>query len=193
MGNIVLTSCGIIDEDFKERFYGVVSKDDLANRKVVYITTAMDGEPDDDRTWVDEEFATILELGISKENIVEYKIGKSEEDIDDFDIIYMMGGNTFYLLDVIRKTGFGEKIRGFLSKGKIYIGSSAGSIIMGNTIEAAALFDENNVGMTEFTALKLVDGIIVPHANRKEAFINNLRSETNEKIIPLYDGGGIIV
>lgn len=193
MSNIVLTSCGIIDEDFKNRFYALVSKDDLKNKKVLYITTAMDGESDNDRTWADEEFATILELGISEENIVEYKIGKSEEDINDFDIMYMLGGNTFYLLDIIRKTGFDKMINNFLSKGKVYIGSSAGSIIMGSTIETASPFDENNVGMTDFTGLKLVDGIIIPHANRKEEFIDNLKSKTDEKIIPLYDGDGIIV
>ena len=139
-----------------------------------------------------KDFEWIISDDGSIDNTEELVLAWQSQD-NGFDIIYMMGGNTFYLLDVIRKTSFDDKIRDFLSKGKIYIGSSAGSIIIGNTIEAAAPFDENNVGMAEFTALKLVDGIVVPHANRKEAFINNLRSETDEKIIPLYDGDGIIV
>ena len=193
MSNIVLTSCGIIDEDFKSRFYEVIPKDELKNKKILYVTTAMDGESDDDRSWADKEYKTILELGISEKNIVEYKIGKSQDNLEDFDIMYMMGGNTFYLLDVIRKTGFDRMINNFLNAKKLYIGSSAGSIIIGNSIETAAPFDDNNVGMTEFSSLKLVDGIIIPHANKKEEFIDSLKKETDEKIIPLCDGNGIIV
>jgi dipeptidase E len=193
MSNIVLTSCGIIDEDFKSRFYEVIPKDELKNKKILYVTTAMDGESDDDRSWADKEYKTILELGVSEKNIVEYKIGKSQDNLEDFDIMYMMGGNTFYLLDVIRKTGFDRMINNFLNAKKLYIGSSAGSIIIGNSIETAAPFDDNNVGMTEFSSLKLVDGIIIPHANKKEEFIDSLKKEMDEKIIPLCDGNGIIV
>ena len=85
MNNIVLTSCGIRKESFKKRFYEIVSKEELNNKKVLYITTASDGE-DDDKTWMDEEYKTILDLGINESNIIEYKIG-NDINIDDFDII----------------------------------------------------------------------------------------------------------
>ena len=102
MNNIVLTSCGIRNDNFKNEFYNIISKEELSNKKVLYITTAIDGEKDDNKDWVIEEYNTILDLGIKEENIIEYKIG-NELNIDDFDIIYMMGGNTFYLMDMIRK------------------------------------------------------------------------------------------
>ena len=82
---------------------------------------------------MDVEYNTILDLGIKKENIIEYKIG-NEINLDDYDIIYMMGGNTFYLLDTIRKYNFDKDIISFLEKGKLYIGSSAGSEILGNSV-----------------------------------------------------------
>lgn len=189
MKNIFLTSCGIINNEIKNEFYKTITKD-INDLKVLYITTASDGEPDDDKTWMDEEFKTILDLGIIKENIVEYKIG-NPINIDDYDVMYMMGGNTFYLLDIIRKTNFNEDIRSFINSRKIYIGSSAGSEILGNSIEPALGYDENNVNMTDFTGLKIVDGLIIPHCNRKEEFINNLKKETNEKLYLLYDGDGI--
>ena len=132
MNNIVLTSCGIRKESFKKRFYEIVSKEELNNKKVLYITTASDGEDDDDKTWMDEEYKTILDLGINESNIIEYKIG-NDININDFDIIYMMGGNTFYLLNIIRNTGFDKIIKDFIDNGKIYIGSSAGSEILGKT------------------------------------------------------------
>ena len=192
MRNIVLTSCGIIKEDFKNRFYEIVSKEELKNKKVLYITTASDGDPDDDKSWMNIEFQTILDLGIDKTNIIEYKIGESNIDINDFDIMYMMGGNTFYLLDVIRKTNFDKEIVNFINSGKIYIGSSAGSEILGNSIEPAIGYDDNNVGMIDFTGLKIIDGLIIPHCNRKTDFVESLKNKTTEKLILLYDGDGII-
>ena len=191
MKNIFLTSCGIINDSLKNEFYKKINKD-IKKIKVLYITTASDGEPNDDKTWMDVEFRTILNLGITKDNIVEYKIG-SPINIDDFDIMYMMGGNTFYLLDTIRKTNFDVSIKKFIDSGKIYVGSSAGSEILGNSIDIALGYDDNNVNMTDFTGLKIVDGLIIPHCNRKEDFINKLKNETTEKLFLLYDGEGINV
>ena len=189
MKNIFLTSCGIINNEIKNEFYKVITKD-AKDLKVLYITTASDGETDSDKTWMEEEFQTILNLGILKENIIEHKIG-NPININDFDIMYMMGGNTFYLMNIIRKTNFANDIKNFISSGKIYIGSSAGSEILGNSIDVALGYDDNNVNMTDFTGLKIVDGLIIPHCNRKKEFINKLKNETNEKLYLLYDGDGI--
>ena len=96
MGKIVLTSCGIIDSELKAQFYNLLNKDASA-MKLLYITIAVEGEKDTDRTWLEEEYETILDLGIKEENIKEFKY---EENIDfeDYDAIYMIGGKTFYLL-----------------------------------------------------------------------------------------------
>ena len=189
MKNIILTSCGFRDEDFKNKFYEIISKDELKSKKVLYITTAVDGEKDDNKDWVIKEYKTILDLGINESNITEYKIG-NDINIDNFDIIYMMGGNTIYLLDMVRKYNFGEVIRDFINKGKIYIGSSAGSQILGATIELNALYEDNFVGMTDFTALGIVDREVVPHANKKEELLKNANKDN---LMLLYDGSGIII
>ena len=68
MNNIVLTSCGIRNDDFKNKFYNIVGKQELKNKKVLYITTASDGETGD-KSWMDEEYKTILDLGINEDNI----------------------------------------------------------------------------------------------------------------------------
>ena len=189
MNNIVLTSCGFRDEEFKNRFYKIVSKNDLNNKKVLYITTAVDGEKDDNKDWVNEEYKTILDLGINESNITEYKIG-NDIDINQYDIIYMMGGNTIYLLDMVRKYNFDEVIKDFINKGKIYIGSSAGSQILGSTINLNAIYEDNFVNMTDFTALGIIDKEVVPHANKKTKLLENVNKDD---YILLYDGDGIII
>ena len=160
---------------------------------MLYITTASDGENDSDKSWMDEEYETILDLGFSKENIYEFKIGQKEININDFDVIYMMGGNTFYLMDMIRKYNFDTVIKKAMDNGIIYIGSSAGSIILGNSVEYALPFDENNVDLKDFSGLRIIDGIIIPHANRKEEFISKVKENIGEKLFLLYDEDGIII
>lgn len=193
MKNIILTSCGIINENFKEMFYRIINKNEITNKKVLYITTASDGEKDTDKTWMYNEYKTIINLGFKRENIFEYKIGKDKVNINNYDVIYMMGGNTFYLIDMIKKYNFDKTINTAINNGIVYIGSSAGSIILGNSVEYALPFDENLVNINDFSGLKIVDGIIIPHANKKEDFVNNLKSKTKEKLYLLYDEEGIII
>lgn len=187
---IILTSCGIIDKKLKQEFYKLLNKP-ITEIKVLYITTAIDGEKDTDTSWIDEEFKTILDLGIKKENIKEYKMDY-EIDLSLYDMIYMIGGNTFYLLKKIMETKFDMKLKEAINNGIIYVGSSAGSIILGNTIELALPYDKNEVNLTDFTGLKIVDGIIVPHANRKQDFIAQKREQYKDKIYAISDEHGII-
>ena len=193
MKNIILTSCGIIDEELKKQFYRIINKEEIKDKKVLYITTASDGENDSDKSWMDDEYKTILNLGFEEKNIYEYKIGKKEINIKNFDVIYMMGGNTFYLMDMIRRYNFDKIIKSAIDNGIIYIGSSAGSIILGNSVEYALPFDENNVDLKDFSGLRIIDGIIIPHANRKEEFISKVKENIGEKLFLLYDEDGIII
>lgn len=188
---IVLTSCGIIKDSFKKDFYDLLDKN-IEDIKLLYITTAIDGEPDHDKSWVNEEYKTILDLGIKDENITEFKLDK-EINMNDYDVVYMMGGNTFYLLDQIRKGNWKDKIVEALNNGVIYIGSSAGSAILGKSIEIALDFDKNVVDMKDYTGLGLIDGIVMPHCNQCEDYVEDLKNKTIDKLYLLYDEDGIII
>ena len=187
---IVLTSCGIINQDLKKEFYKLLNKE-IEKVKVLYITTAIDGEDGSDTSWIEEEFQTILDLGIIKENVKEYKMDY-DIDLSLYDMIYMMGGNTFYLLKKIRDTKFDIKLKEAINNSIVYVGSSAGSIILGNTVELALAYDKNEVNLTDFKGLKLIDGIIVPHANRKQEFIAEKREQYKDKIYAINDEHGVI-
>ena len=77
MKNIILTSCGIIDREFKEQFYRIINKEEIKDKKVLYITTASDGENDSDKSWMDNEYRTILnEEIITKEELM--KVSEAE-------------------------------------------------------------------------------------------------------------------
>ncbi|WP_187422156.1 Type 1 glutamine amidotransferase-like domain-containing protein [Campylobacter concisus] len=83
--------------------------------------------------------------------------------ISQCDIIYISGGNTFYLLNELRKSRVWQAIKNAVKAGKIYIGESAGAIVAAPDTRYATLMDENSQNMSDFTGLNLVDVYVVPH------------------------------
>lgn len=83
--------------------------------------------------------------------------------ISQCDIIYVSGGNTFYLLSELRKSHAAQAIKDAVQAGKIYIGESAGAVVAAPDTRYATPMDENSVNVSDFTGLNLVDFFIVPH------------------------------
>lgn len=188
---LVLTACGVINEDLKKNTLKLFDKE-AKDIRMLYITTAVDGENDSDLSWVDEEFQTILDLGILKENILEYKIGQNV-DINQFDAIYMMGGNTFYLMSKIREYHFDKVLRNAINHGTIYIGSSAGSEVISKSIDASLGFDENLVGLIDFDGLGFIDSVIIPHANKRKEHVLEYEEKSKYPVIAIENGDGVII
>jgi dipeptidase E len=53
-----------------------------------------------------------------------------ERRIKDADYVFAEGGNTFFLLQELNRTGADKMIIEHINKGKLYIGASAGSMIL---------------------------------------------------------------
>lgn len=96
-----------------------------------------------DKSWVFEElnnyrkhFSGICDLvnllALTKEQVI--------ERIEQCDVIYVLGGNTDYLMGVFNKSGFGALLRNQFSD-KVYVGSSAGSMVMCNRVSTQAYLE----------------------------------------------------
>jgi dipeptidase E len=148
---------------------------------VAYISTAGKGSehphlPDNKRLKQLKEF-----------NVTSYDIeGKTKDELRQFvfdkNVIWVGGGNTFYLLRAIKATGFDKIIMEEIAKGKVYIGVSAGSYIACPTIEVATWRETNRHGVTDLTALNLVPFVIKAHyvpemANALKEKISNCQYE----------------
>lgn len=135
-----------------------------AEYAVALVTTA--AKPYPDPWWLLNDKAKLLELRFSvKEVDVD---GKSYEELKNelagVDIIFVAGGNTIYLWEKIKESGFDTLMREMMEAGTIYIGSSAGSVICGPTVEPSTFFDDRESGnLKDFTSLGLVDFVPVPH------------------------------
>ncbi|WP_188115954.1 Type 1 glutamine amidotransferase-like domain-containing protein [Campylobacter concisus] len=105
--------------------------------------------------------------------------------ISQCDIIYVSGGNTFYLLNELRKSRAAQAIKNAVKAGKIYIGESAGAIVAAPDTRYATLMDENSATTSDFTGLNLVDFYVVPHFGCEP--FTQATHEIMEKFGNLYD------
>lgn len=117
----------------------------------------------------DYHIEALLDIGFKRENIIMSGPDLNINEVLEADIIYVTEGNTFEVLDLMRKRNIDELIKeAFKRGGKTYICCSAGAAIAGVSIEEIQDFDRNFVKMTDFRGLGLFDGIVIPHYTKEE-------------------------
>lgn len=165
---------------------------DCKDLNLAFINTAAEVE-EGDHWWVRDEKNKLLEVGF---NLEEFSItGMTREEIEkrlnNIQVIYFCGGNTFYLLDQVIKTGCDEIIKEKINAGVIYIGSSAGSMIVGTRIDLVSTIDDKSKAPDlKSTGLEIVDLSILPHWGSDifhDEYLNGAESMYTEgvKILPL--------
>ncbi len=87
--------------------------------------------------------------------------------LDDVDVLYVAGGNTFALLAALRRHGRDTVLIDKVRAGLPYIGSSAGSIVTGPSIEPVSLMDDPNAAadLASRAGLGLINTVVIPHAD----------------------------
>jgi len=169
------------------------------NITVAFISTA--AKPKNDITYLRNDWIIMSEeMGFNVEEVdIE---GKTESQVMALirlkDIIFVEGGNTFYLLKAMRACNFEKIIRKLLKQGKVYIGASAGSIVAGKTIQTAGWYgDENSVKLKNLKGLNLVPFDIFVHYQPEHAELikQKIKSPRKraKKLKILTDGQAILV
>lgn len=163
--------------------HDVANKLDLSKtNKLVFIDTAAEKEREagEDMEWLVNDRQALVDAGFK---VTDYTItGKNketlEQDLKDFDYIYLSGGSSAYLLDESRKSGFSELIHTLVvEQGKTYIGTSAGSIVAGPRLLDYFLTDE--LELDDISGYGLVNFTLVPHWGSKsfrEAYLGERRN-----------------
>ena len=99
------------------------------------------------------------------------------------DYIYISGGNTFFLLQELKRSGADKIIAEQANAGKLYIGESAGAMVAAPNIQYAAAMDSAKKApdLASFDGLGLTEFYTVPHHT------NAPFKRAVEKIIEQYD------
>ncbi|RDX02705.1 Type 1 glutamine amidotransferase-like domain-containing protein [Listeria kieliensis] len=101
-----------------------------------------------------------LDLSTAKPKEIKQKLRENN-------YIYVTGGNSFFLLQELKQSGADQMIIEEIQKGKLYIGESAGAIVLSKTIEYIKKMDspKKAPNLDSFAGLNIVDFYTVPHYN----------------------------
>lgn len=164
--------------------------------KVAFITTAAGMEKD--APWQTKDRNKLEELGFHVTS-VDIK-DKSEEQLRtefaDIDILFVAGGNTFYLLEQAKKSGFIQIAKELIARGVIYIGSSAGSVLAGPNIESVQTLDDPHVAiLASYDAMNIVDFVVLPHYQNDDPVYKEIEKTYANKynLLPLTDQQFVLV
>lgn len=139
------------------------------NNKLVFITTAAEPE-DGDLTWQDNDRQSLIDAGfeVTEYTITNKNLEQLKEELKDYKFVYLSGGSTLYLLEQSQKSGFITLIKAYISNGeKIYIGTSAGSIIAGPTVPDYLLEENEVIELENKKGFEFVNFTIMPHWGSK--------------------------
>lgn len=198
---LILASAGFYTEEIVKKCEELVGK----SRKkisVAIINEAYAVEHENNLWWIVDDLNRVKDnFGGKHElvNLLALDLKTVEERLRLHDVIFVLGGNTDYLMSIFLKTGL-SKLLPELLKTKVYVGSSAGSMVLGKRLSASAykkMYGEESAWSVD-QYMQLVDIAIMPHLdsphfpNRKETLMEVAKGY-NGVIYGLRDDSAVIV
>jgi len=172
--------------------------------KLALVENAADVYAEDSRDWVVEHRNAIVNNGYQIEQIdlrnYSNDLDGLEQKLSGVDVVWMGGGNTYYLRWLLQDTGIDKVLIKLIKEdGLVYGGGSAGAIITGPTIKHFEKADNpDEAPEMIYEGLNLINEVIVPHTDN-EKFENVMKEiilsleKDGYKTIPITDEEAIIV
>ena len=147
------------------------------SKKILFIPTATN--VDEYKKYIHLTQKAFEDFGYEVENfdvsIFSEEIAK--EKLSQAKTVFISGGNTFYLLQELKRKNLTSYLKERIENGLLYIGESAGSVIAAPDIEYASIVDDKTLAteLDDYAGLNLVDFYIVPHFE-EEPFVESSRN-----------------
>jgi dipeptidase E len=193
---LFLTSNGFPSSSpgLREEFRNLVGKAPRQLR-VAFIPTASAAERDQPLT--PAAHRELIDIGISAENILDVELDHpiSLDELKHFDVVFVDGGNTFYLLQKVRESGFDAAIEDYLKQDwGVYVGVSAGTILAGPDIEIAEPWDDKNAAtLADTKGLAMIAAAYSPHYKPEDdPILDKYRRKVTYSIRGLRDGEAVL-
>ena len=144
---------------------GSLIREELDNKKVAFIPTASLREGYTGYVGSARKLFKKLGAAVTEIDISTAAYSTIQSVFEDVDVIYFTGGNSFFLMDQLRKTGTDELLKKELANGKLMIGESAGAIICAPTIHYIEQMDEKpeDYSQEDDAGLGLINFYVLPH------------------------------
>lgn len=190
---LLLTSGGFENKSIIKALQELAIKP-FSELKVAFIPTAANLESGDKQDWFIEDLIQLKNLKFNSIDIVDISALPKEiwlERLKKVNIIYVEGGNTYHLMYWFNKSGLSEILPELLTT-KIYIGASAGSLIVTPSIlnsKSEKVFAEKIHQKISDKGLSFVDFMVEPHINNKympESTFANLEKKSKNYKYSIY-------
>ena len=117
--------------------------------------------------YIDEGIEMLKSLGYEVEilDITKFDETYLKDKFLKTECICISGGNTFYLLQEIKRKNLVEVLFKRIKEGLFYIGESAGAIIMSENIEYSQMMDDKSIAseLDDYTGVNVFDHYVLPH------------------------------
>jgi dipeptidase E len=157
-------------------------QDDVQGKKAAFIPTA--SVPENVKFFVEADRKALegLSIEVDELELSTASVKTIRKKIEDADLIFVSGGNSFFLLQELRRTKADDMILDTIKSGKPYIGSSAGSIVLAPDIRYIERMDNPKKApeLKSSAALGAIDFYPLPH------FGNSPFKKIDERIIADY-------
>ena len=195
---LLLTSGGITNDTLAKELEGLAGKP-FAELKIAFIPSAAYGDPSDDKSWLIKDMHRLIERGatVAVISLADLTSEEIAEQLEPVDVIFVGGGQTFYLSWLMQQKGMFDLLPELL-KTKVYAGISAGSMITTPNLRTVSfaickpeISDEKlgllgPKGRSSASTLDLVDFLFRPHMN------SDYRSDISlEKVQQVVNATGI--
>lgn len=194
---IVLTSNGITSPDTVEKLKNIITKEN--NRAIIITTGSVEYKNEDKHVPI--HISNFENLGFIVDLIdIEFE---NPMKLMNYDVVIINGGNPFYLIEKVISSGTDKILREIHDKGKIIIGISAGSVILGSSLSLIEHFDSELKNVCKevfYNGLNLCNIDICPHYSRLitsydqfENRLNALENRVGIKFVRLDDGDALFL
>ncbi len=194
MRKVILASHGFQkNRNLNKHILGLLPKS-AKELSAVIITTASVG-------WKEKNKHAVLakqvleDMGFKKVVFLDVEF-ENQNELKKYDVIYISGGNPFYLLYHLKKSGADATISQLASKGVVVIGISGGGVVLGPDITIVDYFDKklNIVNLEDLTALDITNTVMYPHYKKEvEDELKKFESQYGHRVKRLRDDQTIVI
>jgi dipeptidase E len=198
---LLLTSSGLTNKTICKALSDLIGTS-KSKINVVYIPTAANVE-DVSKEWLINDLSNIKEQGYIVDIVDISAIDKNIwlPRLKKADVIFFGGGNTFYLMSWLRKSGL-DKILPELLKTRVYVGISAGSIVATINLRMSSSqksYSEKVFPLLNDKGLGFVNFHVRPHLNSKYfpklrvKYLAGVAKDIPEPLYAIDDNSAVVV
>lgn len=194
-----LLLCGGGSKEKTEKINSLFNEIIDHSKPLLYIPLAVDCNEkpyDSCYRWITEEMSKVDLNGIEMINTFEEL---ADKDFNDFCALFIGGGNTFRLLEGLKRTNSFEKIRNYVNNNGIVYGGSAGAVIFGKDINSILSTDDNIVNLEDTTGYNVLNNksLFCHYTNKKskltEAENEKMQQEITDSLINFSKNKGEVI